>query len=57
MVRRFDAEECWGVIVAPDVPNDCVIHFSNIEISSYRELHAGQQVRFTYEDLGFCVRS
>jgi len=53
VVRRFDAEEGWGVIVAPDVPGDCFVHFSNIEISGYRELRAGQQVRFTYEDPGF----
>jgi CspA family cold shock protein len=53
VVRRFDADEGWGVIVAPDVPGDCFVHFSNIETSGYRQLHAGQQVRFTYEDPGF----
>jgi CspA family cold shock protein len=53
VVRRFDADEGWGVIVAPDVPGDCFVHFANIEMSGYRELRAGQQVRFTYEDPGF----
>lgn len=53
VVRRFDAEEGWGVIAAPDVPGDCFVHFANIEMSGYRELRAGQHVRFTYEDPGF----
>jgi hypothetical protein len=35
VVERFDADEGWGVIVAPEV------------------VHAGQQVRFTYEHAGF----
>jgi cold shock protein len=30
VAKRFDAEEGWGVIVAPDVPGDCFVHFSNI---------------------------
>jgi cold shock protein len=29
------------------------VHFSSIEAPGYRELRAGQQVRFTYEDPGF----
>jgi CspA family cold shock protein len=41
------------VIVAPEVPGDCFVHFSCIESRGYRELRAGQQVRFTYEDPGF----
>ena len=53
VVRRFDADEGWGVIVAPEVPGDCFVHFSNIESSGYRELRAGQRVRFTYEEPGF----
>jgi CspA family cold shock protein len=53
VVRRFDADEGWRVIIAPDVPGDCFVHFANIEMSGYRELREGQQVRFTYEDPGF----
>ena len=53
VVKTFDADEGWGVIVAPEVPGGCFVHFSNIEINGYRELHAGQHVRFTYEDPGF----
>ncbi|MGO9082354.1 MAG: hypothetical protein ACLQDY_25555 [Streptosporangiaceae bacterium] len=29
------------------------MHFSSIEARVYRELRAGQQVRFTYENPGF----
>lgn len=29
------------------------MHFSSIEARGYRELRAGQRVRFTYEDPGF----
>jgi cold shock protein len=53
VVKWFDADEGWGVIVAPEMPGDCFVHFSSIEARGYRELHAGQQVRFTYEDPGF----
>ncbi len=53
VVRRFDADEGWGVIVAPDVPGGCFVYFSGIESSGYRELRAGQKVRFTYEEPGF----
>jgi cold shock protein len=53
VVKWFDADEGWGVIAAPDVPGDCFVHFSCIEAEGYRELRAGQQVRFTCEDPGF----
>ena len=53
VVRWFDADEGWGVIVAPEVPGGCFAHFSVIQASGFRELRAGQRVRFTYEDPGF----
>jgi CspA family cold shock protein len=53
VVKWFNADEGWGVIVAPEVPGDCFVHFSCIVSRGYRELRAGQQVRFTYEDPGF----
>jgi cold shock protein len=52
VVKWFDAEG-WGVIAAAEVPGDCFVHFSDIEGRGYRELRAGQRVRFTYEDPGF----
>jgi cold shock protein len=53
MVKWFDADEGWGVIVAPEVPGECFVHFASIQAPGYRELRAGQHVRFTYEDPGF----
>jgi CspA family cold shock protein len=53
VVKSFDADEGWGVLTAPEIPGDCFVHFSSIETSGYRELRAGQRVRFTYEDPGF----
>lgn len=53
IVKWFDADEGWGVIVAPEVPGDCFVHFSSIEASGYRQLLAGQKVRFTFEDPGY----
>jgi CspA family cold shock protein len=53
VVKWFDADEGWGVIAAAEVPGDCFVHFSDIEGRGYRELRAGQRVRFTYEDPGF----
>lgn len=53
VVRWFDADEGWGVIDSSSVPGGCFVHFSSIELSGYRELHAGQRVRFTFERLDF----
>jgi CspA family cold shock protein len=53
IVTWFDADQGWGVIAAPEVPGGCFVHFSAIEAPGYRELRAGQQVRFTYEDPGY----
>ena len=52
VVKWFDADEGWGVIEAPEVPGDCFVHFSNIEMTGYRQLQAGQQVRFTFAQPG-----
>lgn len=53
VVTSFDADEGWGVIEAPEVPGGCFVHFSSIQMTGYRELEAGQRVRFTFEQLGF----
>jgi len=52
-VKWFDADEGWGVIEAAEVPGGCFVHFSNVETAGYRQLHAGQQVHFTFEQPGF----
>jgi CspA family cold shock protein len=53
VVEWFDADEGWGVIDAPEVPDGCFVHFSNIQMPGYRQLHANQHVRFTFERPGF----
>lgn len=53
VVKWFDADEGWGVVDAPEVPGGCFVHFANIEMPEYWQLHAGQQVRFTFERPGF----
>jgi CspA family cold shock protein len=53
VVRWFDADEGWGAIEAPDVPGGCFVHFASIEVPGFRQLHAGQHVRFTFEQPGF----
>jgi len=52
VVRWFSADEGWGVIDAPAAPGGCFVHFSVIQMNGYRELRAGQRVRFTRERPG-----
>ncbi|MEQ4210405.1 cold shock domain-containing protein [Actinopolymorpha sp. B9G3] len=52
VVEWFDSDEGWGAITAPEVPGGCFVHFSHIQLSGYRELRAGQRVRFTFEAPG-----
>lgn len=54
-VRWFDADEGWGALEAPEVPGGCFVHFSSIEMPGYRQLHAGQRVRFTFEGPEFLL--
>ena len=53
VVKRFDEEEGWGELSAPEVPGGCFVHYSNLQVEGYRALRAGQQVRFTFEEPGF----
>ena len=53
VVKWFDPDEGWGVLEAPEVPGGCFVHFSSIEMPGYRQLHAGQRVRFSFERPGF----
>ena len=59
-VRRFDADEGWGVIDGPDVPGGCWVHFSAIAGDGYRQLVVGQRVSFRAEAAsqdGFAFRA
>ncbi len=53
LVQWFDVDEGWGVVDAPEVPGGCFVHFANVEMPGFRQLHAGQHVRFTFEQPGF----
>ena len=53
VVKWFAADEGWGILEAREVPGGCFVHFSSIEMPGYRQLHAGQRVRFTFEQPGF----
>lgn len=53
VVKWFGADEGWGVIDAPEVPGGCFVAFDSIEMPGYRQLHAGQHVRFIFEQPGF----
>ena len=61
LVRRFDADEGWGVIDGRDVPGGCWVHFSAIAGDGYRQLSAGQRVLFHAEAVadqdGFAFRA
>ena len=48
-VREFHSDEGWGVIDAEVVPGGCWVLFAAIAMEGYRELTAGQPVRFTFE--------
>lgn len=50
-VKFFKPEKGWGAIASPDLTAGCDawVHFSAIEMDSYRALEAGDQVEFDYE--------
>jgi len=53
VVRQFDAEEGVGIIDSPDVPGGCFLHCSDIAVSGFHVVRAGQRVWFTFETPGF----
>ena len=52
VVDWFSAEEGWGALKAPEIPGGCFVHFSMIHSDGYRQLVAGQHVRFTFDTPG-----
>ena len=49
VVRVWHRDEGWGVIDAEETPGGCWVHFSVVRVPGYKELRAGQQVRFEVE--------
>lgn len=51
-VVSWNDEEGWGVVSSPAVDGEVWTHFSNIKVTGYKSLRAGEAVRFTYETPG-----
>ena len=51
MVKFFKEEKGWGAISSGELPDghDAFVHFSDIEGTGYRVLHAGDVIDFDYE--------
>jgi CspA family cold shock protein len=48
-VREWRPEEGWGVLDSAETPGGCWAHFSAVDMTGYRELHPGQNVRLHWE--------
>jgi cold shock CspA family protein len=48
-VEVWHDELGWGGLSSPDVPGGVWAHYSAIEGSGYRALHAGERVEFAWE--------
>jgi CspA family cold shock protein len=49
-VKFFKPDKGWGGIESDDVPGDVWVHASVIECVGFRELTAGSEVEFRYEE-------
>lgn len=52
-VRWWSEEEGWRVLDSPETPGGCFGHYSNIQMTGFRALSPGQQVKLTWEAPGF----
>ncbi|HTZ64326.1 MAG TPA: cold shock domain-containing protein [Solirubrobacteraceae bacterium] len=49
IVKAWDVDAGWGVLVSDEVPGEVWAHFVHIEgQEGFRELQAGSRVRFDY---------
>jgi cold shock protein len=49
VVREWHEEEDWGVVDSPATPGGCWVHSSDVAVSGYRALVAGQRVELEHE--------
>lgn len=42
-------DDGWGALRSPDVPSDVFAHFSNLLMTGFHSLAAGQRVEFAVE--------
>jgi len=49
IVKFWKSEKGWGAISSPELPDGCdaFVHFSDIVVSGFREVHPGDKVEFT----------
>ncbi|WP_418059750.1 cold-shock protein [Pimelobacter simplex] len=50
-VRSWDVGEGWGVIDSPAAPGGCWASFAVVEMPGFKQLRAGQRVRFEFDAL------
>ena len=51
VVREWHREDGWGVIDSPSTPGGCWVVYSHIDMPPPAELHVGQQVEFSFEQV------
>jgi cold shock protein len=49
VVKSWDDDEGWGVLVSSDVPGEVFAHFAHIYAVGYRSLSEAEQVSFDWE--------
>ena len=48
-VREWHDDVGWGIVVAPETPGGCWVHYSAIDVDGYRSLSGVTDVRLDYE--------
>jgi cold shock protein len=59
-VREWHDDEGWGVVDSVETPGGCWAHYSSVLVAGYRRLAAGDDVRFSFEEIdqdGFSYRT
>ena len=51
VVREWHHEDGWGAIDSPSTPGGCWMLYSHVDMPPPAELHPGQQVDFTFEQV------
>jgi len=48
-VKRFNKIKGYGFITPDNEESEVFVHFSQVQIAGYKELKAGQRIRYTLE--------
>jgi cold shock protein len=49
VVKSWNDDEGWGVLISPEVPGEVFAHFMHIDAEGYRSLDDGERVQFEWE--------